>query len=205
MQGQGKMLVFIEKRLVLLATPKTGSTALHSALAPHADMVFRNLPQVKHMSLRRYLRFVAPLVAQYSDQPMETCALIRAPEDWLGSWYRYRQRDAIAAGPRSTRGLTFEAFVAGYLSSPPPPPAAVGVQSRFLSGPRGEGSVDVLFRYEAFEAFRQWLSQRLDLPIALGQENVSPQGAPLDLSDTMRARLHAKCAACFRLHEGARA
>ncbi len=156
------------------------------------------------MSLRRYMRFVAPLVAQYTDKPMETCALIRAPEDWLGSWYRYRQRDAIAATPRSTRGMDFDSFVGAYLSKPPPPPAAVGVQSRFLSGPRGEGGVDTLFRYEAMEAFCLWLSRRLDLPLELKRENVSPGGGGTpELSPAMRARLQAERAACFRLHEQA--
>ena len=198
------VLVFIEKRLVLLATPKTGSTALHSALAPHADMVFRNAPQVKHMSLRRYLRFVAPLIAQYTKTPVETCALIREPEDWLGSWYRYRQRDAIAKTPRSTRGIAFDDFVGAYLSTPPPPFAAVGVQSRFLSGPQGDGAVDILFRYEAIDRFRSWLAHRLDLPLDLAQENVSPKGTAMELDAGTRDRLRAVRAACFRLHERAR-
>ncbi len=197
------MLVFIRKNLVLLATPKTGSTALHMALAGQADMGFRNMPQVKHMGLQRFARFVAPLIAQYTDQRPETCALIREPEDWLGSWYRYRARPEREGHPNSTAGLSFDAFVEGYLSDPSPPWAQVGAQGRFLSNPRGGGSVDVLFRYEAMDRFTAWLSERLETEITLPLANASPPGAP-ELSDALRARLRAERPRCFALYASAR-
>ncbi len=197
------MLVFIEKRLVLLATPKAGSTALHMVLAPHADMVFRNMPQVKHMGLQRYMRFVVPMLAQFSDAPLETCALIREPVAWLGSWYRYRSRPELNGTPRSTRGMDFESFVQDYLRRPSPAHAAVGAQGRFLTGPKGGGVVDVLFRHEAMPAFVDWLSARLDLPIELPVVNRSPDGA-LDMSQETRARLHQERPRCFALHAAAR-
>ena len=38
-------------------------------------------------------------------------ALMREPVDWLGSWYRYRQRDGMARPQNSTREISFDAFV----------------------------------------------------------------------------------------------
>ena len=196
------MLVFIRKNLVLLATPKTGSTALHMALAGQADMVFRNMPQVKHMGLQRFARFVAPLIAQYTDQRPETCALIREPEDWLGSWYRYRARPALEETERSTRGMDFERFVQDYLRRPQPPHAAVGAQGRFLTASQGTVRVDRLFRHDRMEDCCAWLSERLETEIALPSANVSPT-RPMVLSEATRARLRRERAGCFALYEQA--
>jgi hypothetical protein len=52
------MLVFWKENLVLLAVPKTGSTALQGALAPRASMVFRDPPKLKHAPCYRYRRFL---------------------------------------------------------------------------------------------------------------------------------------------------
>lgn len=196
------VLVFVRSRLVLLATPKTGSTALHMALAGHADMVFRNLPAVKHIGLRRYMRFVAPLVQKYCDGPVETCALIREPEDWLGSWYRYRTRPALDGTARSTRDMDFERFVQDYLCAPPPPHAAVGAQGRFLTAGKGAARVDRLFRHERMQTFCGWLAGRLEVEVSLPEANVSPS-RPMALSDATRDRLRRERARCFALYEQA--
>ena len=50
------MLVFWKERLVFLAVPKTGTTALEGALAPKAALVFRDPPILKHTPLYRYRR-----------------------------------------------------------------------------------------------------------------------------------------------------
>jgi hypothetical protein len=41
---EGAMLVFPDARIVLLAVPKTGSTALELAFGPHAGVVLRQPP-----------------------------------------------------------------------------------------------------------------------------------------------------------------
>ena len=53
------MLVFWKARLVLLAVPKTGTTALEEAFLPWADASFLNPPRLKHMTVRRYRRQLA--------------------------------------------------------------------------------------------------------------------------------------------------
>ena len=51
------MLVFWKQKLVFLSVPKTGTTAFQHALAPHADIVILDPPQLKHAPLYRYNRF----------------------------------------------------------------------------------------------------------------------------------------------------
>ena len=197
------MLVFLKAGLVILATPKTGSTALHLALGRQADIVTRGLPAAKHIAFGKYRRLAAPLVESLPGPPPQVCALVREPVDWLGSWYRYRRSGALAGTDRSTAGMTFEDFALAWLSDTPPPCARVGNQAGFLTLPRCGTPVDILWRYEAFDAFLDWLSDRLDTPITLPDSNVSPP-APLELSAATRARLDAALAPDRALWEGAR-
>ena len=45
------MLVFWKQKLVILSVPKTGTTAIEAALAPHADIVVSHPPEQKHAPL----------------------------------------------------------------------------------------------------------------------------------------------------------
>ena len=62
---------------MLLAVPKTGSTALEVVLGPEAGVRFGNLPELKHLPLYRYNRFARPLLQLTTGQGPETVALIR--------------------------------------------------------------------------------------------------------------------------------
>ena len=95
------MLIFSRYNLVLLAVPKTGSTALEVALGQEADGRFGNPPELKHLPLYRYNRFVQPLLQLTTGKDPETFALIREPISWLRSWYLYRARNC--ANPRRSR------------------------------------------------------------------------------------------------------
>lgn len=197
------MLVFIRQRLVLLATPKTGSTALQMALMRHADIVTKGLPGVKHISYPKYLRQVAPLVEGFARGPVEVCALMRAPVDWLGSWYRYRKSAALAGTERSTAGVDFDGFLEAWLSSDPPAFARVGTQGAFLTRPQDGAPVPLLWRYEALDGFADWLAGRLGVEVTLPQANVSalPPEAP---SPALRARAEAALAPDMALWRAAR-
>ena len=48
------MAIFSRYNLVLLAVPKTGSTALEVALGQEADGRFGSPPEMKHLPLYRY-------------------------------------------------------------------------------------------------------------------------------------------------------
>ena len=197
------MLVFLEQNLALLAVPKTGSTALEGALAPRASLVLRDPPELKHAPCYRYRRFVRPMFRQVLEKDPELMAVIRHPVDWLGSWYRYRRRADLAGHPNSTRDVSFDDFVVEYCKGSPAPFAAVGSQARFVTVGDGEPGVDHLFRYEAQDAIRAFLTDRLG-PYETRRLNVSP-AMELMLSPEVETRLRSKRAAEFEVWEKARA
>jgi hypothetical protein len=193
------MLVFYDQRLVILATPKTGSTAIASALESLAQVSIQRPPVLKHTNVHRYHRFIGPYLAAASGDPFTVVALMREPRDWLGSWYRYRQRDIVTDPNKQTNRISFDEFVAGWSSDPQPEFAAVGSQARFLA-PNNGTRVDHLFRYEAIEGFVEFLEDRLDCAIVLPRLNVSP-AASLDLSPATEAQLKIAAARDFDLYD----
>lgn len=194
------MLVFWKENLVLLAMPKTGSTALEGALAPRASLVLRDPPHLKHAPCYRYKRFLRPFFVQAGGQTPELMAVVRNPIDWLGSWYRYRTRDDLIGHENSTRDISFDDFVLEYCKGQPAPFAAVGSQNKFLRINDGEVGVEHLFRYEAQPRIIGYLEERLGMSITLKQKNVSP-AMDLSLSDDVAAKLRQKKAAEFEIWE----
>lgn len=193
------MLVFWEQRLAFLATPKTGSTAIESALESLAALVVQRPPILKHTSVQRFHRFLGPYLEVASGHQFTVAALMREPRDWLGSWYRYRQREDITDPERSTIGVSFDDFVQAYCRENPPEFAAVGAQWRFLQPRNGKG-VDRLFRYEEIDSFVEFLEDRLGCEIILPRLNVSPK-AEMDLSVETEALLHNFAAKDFSLYK----
>lgn len=188
------MLIFWKQRLVILSTPKTGSTALEAALAPLAELTIVRPPELKHTPGYRYQRLVRPwLQNSAGGAPFTAIALMREPVDWLGSWYRFRARPELDGTPRSTAGMTFADFARAYRAEPRPAFADVGGQARFLSGMDGAPlGVDLVFRYEAMANLIAYLEARLETRIALPRLNVSPPGRvdlPTAELDALRAYL----------------
>ena len=194
------MLVFWPENLVLLAVPKTGSTALEGALAPRASMMLRDPPHLKHAPCYRYKRFLRPFFVQAGGQTPELMAIVRHPIDWLGSWYRYRTRDDLIGHENSTRDVSFDDFVLEYCKGQPAPFAAVGSQNKFLRINDGELGVEHLFRYEAWDKVTGFLEDRLQMTITLKEKNVSPK-MDLTLSPDVAARLRQKRAEEFEIWE----
>lgn len=191
------MLVFWEQRLAFLATPKTGSTAIAAALESLAAVSIQRPPLLKHTTVHRYRRFVGPFLEAASKDQFTVVALMREPRDWLGSWYRYRQREETEPG-KSTAAMSFDAFVQAWCQDPRPEFADVGSQGRFLRPRQGAG-VDRLFRYEEIGEFVHFLEERLDCEITLPRLNVSPQGRT-ELSAKTEAQLHEVAAEDFALY-----
>lgn len=194
------MLVFWKENLVLLAVPKTGSTALEGALAPRASMVLRDPPHLKHAPCYRYKRFLKPFFVQAGGQKPELMAIVRNPVDWLSSWYRYRTRSDLIGHENSTKDVSFDEFVLEYCKGQPAPFANVGSQNKFLRINDGELGVQQLFRYEAQPTILGYLEQRLKMQITLKQKNVSPKMS-LSLSADVEAKLRQKRAAEFEVWE----
>ena len=195
------MLLFWKAKLVLLAVPKTGTTALEAALLAHADTAILNPPEKKHLTARRWRNQLAPFFENRGARQIETMAIIREPRDWLGSWYRYRARPEISGSASSTAGMDFAQFVTGWLSDPEPEYARVGRQSRFIANAEGKIIVDHLFRYEDLDQAVDFLQQRLGVTLDLGRRNISPR-ADLSLPPALEARLQREAAADFDLWAG---
>lgn len=194
------MLVFWKHKLVLLAVPKTGTTALEAALLPHATAAILDPPGMKHVSVTRYRHALAGFFEQRGRHPMETMAVMREPIDWLGSWYRYRSRPQIAGQPKSTAGVDFDAFVEAWLEEKPADFAAVGSQARFLTDEAGVKAVDHLFRYDDLGRAVAFLEDRLGTRLSLPERNVSPK-MELALSPEVEERLRRERPEEFALWE----
>lgn len=196
------MLVSTRHKLAILAMPKTGTTALERALAPHCEIVIGGDPRLKHMPLRKFERFLRPLLESSGQCGIETMCLIREPVDWLASWYRYRRRNGVPDPRKSTAGISFEAFADAYLSDHPPPFAQVGRPARFVQAQDGRLGVDHLFRYEAFERATAFLSERLGQPLTVSPANVS-RADPVDVPAHLRRRIEDGMAQDVQIWESA--
>ena len=194
------MLVFWKENLVLLAVPKTGSTALQGALAPRASMVFRDPPEIKHAPCYRYKRFLKPYFVQAGGQKPELMAIVRNPVDWLGSWYRYRTREELIGHENCTRDISFDDFVLEYCKGQPGPFANVGSQNKFLRINDGDIGAQHLFQYEQWDKVIAYLEDRLEFEITLKLKNVSPT-MNLPLSAEVEEKLREKRAAEFEVWE----
>ncbi len=192
------MLVFWKPKLVFLATPKTGTTAIETALESLAAVSILRPPPLKHTSVARYNRYLRPYFDDAAGGSLSVVALIREPRDWLGSWYRYRQRDGLSNAQKSTKGVSFDEFVQAYCRDDRPEFASVGSQAKFLQ-PHGGKPVDHLFRYEDIDAFVHYLEEKLDCEILLPRLNVSPPGS-LELSAQTEALLHRFAAKDFAMY-----
>lgn len=197
------MLVFWHQQLTMLATPKTGTTAIESALESMAHLAIQRPPQLKHATVRKYHRFIGPWLESAAGRPFTVIATMREPLDWLGSWYRYRQREDIGEERKSTAGMSFDQFVQLYCSDTPPASVAVGSQANFLSPKvdrNGEKGLDRLFRYERIDDLINFMEDRLNCEIILPRLNVSPE-ASLELDPTTEAKLRRHAAADFELYD----
>ncbi|MGB0960318.1 MAG: gamma-glutamyl kinase, partial [Halocynthiibacter sp.] len=154
------MIVLLDQNLVLLATPKTGTTALEAALAPHASMVVSNPPALKHTSLQTYKRFVQPYLCHVSNETPQTAALIRHPLHWLDSWYRCRGRPWLDGKPNSTAKMSYSAFIEAYLQDNRPSFANVGTQANMITD-ADNATVDHLFKYENINKYVVFLEGKL--------------------------------------------
>ena len=192
------MLVFWRQHLVFLATPKTASTAIESALGALAEVAVQQPAALKHTDVATFRRHLGPYLAQASGHEFSTLALMREPKGWLSSWYRTRQRDE-ESDATSTRDVTFDEFVRAWCRQDPPAFARVGAQSHFLA-PALERRADHVFRYESLGDFVRFLEDRLDFEIHLPRMNVSP-GAETLLSGESMDLLRDKGRAEFLLYE----
>ncbi len=185
------MLVFWPQRLIYLAVPKTGSSAIESVLQPYADIHFKNPPRLKHAkagTMRNFRKLFSPL----DPAEFEQVAVMRDPLDWLGSWYRYRSRKALEGDENSTADVSFEDFIDAVISENPPPFAHVGSQFRFLCADGETPIADRIYPYTRINELFTYLEKRLGISLDVPKQNQSSNASlslePSSLSRLMKAR-----------------
>jgi len=141
---------------------------------------------------------VRPLMSE----PVNSIALIREPIEWLGSWYRYRQRGENLNTSSSTADVSFDEFVEAYLGNDRPKYANVGQQAQFITGGGDKPLVTQLWRYTAIDDLTLYLRLQLGFKFKLEQVNVSPKRA-LSLSPENNRTLQSHFQKDFDLYENA--
>lgn len=182
------MLIFSEQNLVMFSVPKTGSTALESALSSWADIAFYK--HRKHSPVSRYQRKIAPFLRTAFGLEPETMAVIRSPLDHIRSWYRYRA---------ATLDVDFDGFVQAVIAPDPPKWARIGSQWNFLTDANGQLGVTHLFAYETQPVLRSWIDARMQAEIIYKPRNISPS-APTQITDATRAAFEAHHTKEIALH-----
>lgn len=191
------MLIFWDRRMVFLATPKAGSTAVEAALEPLASASLQRPSALKHTDVAAYHQHVGPWLTAQAGEEFTTVALMREPVDWLRSWYRFKLRDDHDDPLHRMEGVSFADFVSEYRHTNGPKTLQIGTQSGFLTD--GVTQVDHIFRYEDMNAFIQFLEDRLDCAIELPRINVPPS-VNVELTQQEEADLRASLSADLALY-----
>ncbi|HKY92196.1 MAG TPA: hypothetical protein VJM11_14200 [Nevskiaceae bacterium] len=208
------MLFLHRAKLVILSQPKTGTSALQRALAPHASISFDNPPVYKHIRYMKFERLVRPLIKEIADldrDEYEVVAVMREPFDWLGSWYRYRSREALSGArgePVSERfsgNVSFEEFLNAVCLRGDARPAYARVGSPCgvsMRGKQGIG-VDRLFPYEDMSGLLDLIQTKLQRKLKIERVNVSPP-KELDISAETIEKVRKHFEFQFALHAALR-
>ncbi len=196
------MLVLKDAGLVYLANPKTATQSLRAALGPFATATPPDTTN-KHVNASLYARKWAGPVAGIIGRTPQTFAVMREPLEHLGSWFRYRQRDALRGHENATHGLSFAQFIEAVLRPDPPPFARIGRQARFLGFLTDVPPVTHVFDYAQLDLLLLFLNERLGANLKLPMRNVSPvvQDEALVLPVALKARLATELAAEFGLYD----
>ncbi|MFC0199095.1 hypothetical protein [Paracoccus rhizosphaerae] len=166
------MLIFWDQRLVFLATPKAGSSAIEMALESLASVSLQRPAEAKHTDIATYRRHFGPWLHALTGHGFTTVALMREPVDWLRSWYRFKLRDDLDDPQHAMHGTAFGDFASTYAGLDGPARLRIGTQSDFLTN--GDARVDRIFRYEDIDSFVEFLESRLNCAIELPRINVPP-------------------------------
>lgn len=180
------MLIFWEQRLVFLATPKAGSTAIAMALESLASTSIQRPDAMKHTDIGNFHRHVGPWLEAQAGERFTTIALMREPVEWLRSWYRFRLRDDHEDPDHAMIGVSFADFAAQYAMDRGPATLQIGNQATFLKAE--DKSVDRIFRYEDMDRFVEFLEDRLDCAVELPRANVPP-AVDVDLTSAQEEQL----------------
>ena len=195
---------------VLLSMPKCASTSLVHSLQGRAELVMRINPRLKHMNCQSFHSLMVPVLRNggYEREDYELVSLFREPLAWLESWWRYRQRPALARedAAKFTGGISFEEFVGRYVDQDPRPGTLRGRPAKFVSLSAGlDLGVDRLFALEQPEVWQRWINDKVGGGVEVQVDNRSVVRNEPALSQTLRARLDEFFAPEHEIYERLRA
>ncbi len=202
------MIVSIEHRFIFLSMPKCASSALYRALRDEAQVTAYGRPPLKHTPYDALERFILPYLEErvgLGRDDFRVFCVFREPVEWLGSWYRYRTRRALA-DPRHpshahyTGEVSFDEFARAWMCDVPPPYADVGSQAAFVADGGGGIGPDRLFRYDDLDGMVRDLSDLLGRRLRLKRRKVSPKGR-LELDEPTRRALRERLAPDYEIYE----
>ncbi len=201
------MLFLHESRIVFLCSTKTASSSVESALLPFSGISLTASPVLKHMTYRKFLKQIAPLIERGHNLKRDDYTVIcimREPTSWVHSWYRYRSRDALKHAKGSRRhnysgDVSYSEFVRSYCSSEPRPYARIGDQMALFNDVDGSVGVDRVFPYESLGQFTDYLRDKIGTKLEIPSLNISPSAQHSLDADTEKL-LHAKLQPSIEFH-----
>lgn len=172
------MLISLQHRFIFIASLKTGSTAIESALRPYADLAVTHSALGKHDSLGTIQARFAFAFDVLPRSEFLVFGAMRDPLDLLLSLYRSHSKPEFEAEPSYTGGMSLPQFVAEWL-----PANAWQWEpqwTRFRNA-AGEYDCDFLLDFARLEEQFQTVLSLLGLPpLPLAVENESPPGVTRD-------------------------
>ena len=195
---------------VLLSMPKCASTSLVQSLQGRAELVLRVNPRLKHMNCRSFHSLIVPVLRNggYEREDYELVSLFREPVAWLESWWRYRQRPALAKedAAKFTGEISFEEFVGRYVDNDPRPGTLRGRPAKFVSlSDELDIGVDRLFALEQPDVWKSWINDKVGGGVDVQVDNRSTVREQPHLSTALRARLDEYFAPELEIYERLRA
>lgn len=105
------MLISVKKRFIFIASSKTASTSIESALTPYAEINRSGSPKRKHITwkeAKKEYNFIFRIPA-YKPHSFFKFGVVREPIEWVISWYNYRYTNSKLSN-HLLENMTFEQF-----------------------------------------------------------------------------------------------
>jgi hypothetical protein len=190
-----------------LCNPKCASTSIEQVLSEYSNINFWGHSQVKHIDVRKYNRFIVPLLNQaLPNVSLTSFCMVRNPIDVLKSWYRYRMRESLSDPSHIwhnvyTGNISFNRFIEGILDTNSTPPyASIPSISEFMTEENGRIGLDLVFCVENMELLEEFLSLKLSKNITIPRLNKSIEAA-CDLDSDLEKELYIALRDDFRVFE----
>jgi hypothetical protein len=174
------MLISLREKFIFIATQKTASTAIETALAPRADIRLTESEFGKHMTVEEMLRNLHFLFNETGPEKFFIFGVMREPVDFALSLFNSHLHPGFAGRARlSTAGMGFGDFLARWV--PANRPQIAPQHTRFLDK-EGRLGANYIISYGRLADGLREVSRHLRGPrfARLRRQNASPAGLRRD-------------------------